>query len=129
MLEGREASHLSTPGITARFVPPFALAAFTLATRVFFHGPLYFADGPQHLRCILDKTYIIQPPGYWLFNRIAGLCLDPLLAISDMNIFFSVAGVVVFYYTALFFAGRKKRLHRRMGLLLDLLSLVFGRGA
>jgi 4-amino-4-deoxy-L-arabinose transferase-like glycosyltransferase len=54
------------------------------------------------------KVYIIQPPGYWLFNRVAGLFSDPVLAILVMNISFSVAGVVVFYYTALFFGGRRK---------------------
>jgi hypothetical protein len=107
MPEGQKALPSSTPGIAARVVPPFVLAAFTLVTRVIFHGALYFADGPQHLRSIFDKTYIIQPPGYWLFNRIAGLVVDPLVAISDINIFSSVFGVVVFYYTALFFAPRK----------------------
>jgi 4-amino-4-deoxy-L-arabinose transferase-like glycosyltransferase len=107
MQEGQRASHSSTPGIFARVVPPLVLAAFTLVTRVIFHGALYFADGPQHLRSIIQETYIIQPPGYWLFNRIAGLIVDPLLAISDINIFSSVFGVVVFYYTALFFAPRK----------------------
>lgn len=85
---------------------PAILAVYTLLTRLFFHGPVYFIDGSNHIRCILEKVYVIQPPGYWLFNRIAGLFSDPVLAISVMNILFSVAGIVVFYYTALFFAGR-----------------------
>ena len=51
-------------------------------------------------------TYIIQPPGYWLFDRVAGLFSDPVLAITVMNILFSVAGIVVFYFTACFFTGR-----------------------
>ena len=105
MPEGRETSHLSASWMKARFVPPAILAVFTLATRLLFHGPVYFADGPGHIRAILEKTYIIQPPGYWLFNRIAGLFSDPALAISVMNISFSVAGVVVFYYAALLFAA------------------------
>jgi 4-amino-4-deoxy-L-arabinose transferase-like glycosyltransferase len=86
---------------------PLVLAAFTLITRLLFHGPPYFVDGPAHIRSILQKVYIIQPPGYWLFNRIAGLFPDPVIGISTMNIFFSVAGVVVFYYAALFFTGTR----------------------
>ena len=89
-------------------LPPLVLAAFTLLTRLLFHGPVYFADGPGHIRSILQKTYIIQPPGYWLFNRFAGLFPSPEIAISAMNISFSVAGVVVFYFTALLFADRRR---------------------
>jgi 4-amino-4-deoxy-L-arabinose transferase-like glycosyltransferase len=107
MPKGQKLSRASASWMNANFLPPFALALFTLATRLLFRGPIYFADGPHHLRSILDKTYIIQPPGYWLFDRIAGLFPDPVIAISAMNISFSVAGVVVFYYTAVFFAGRR----------------------
>jgi 4-amino-4-deoxy-L-arabinose transferase-like glycosyltransferase len=89
-----------------KLLPPVVLAIFTLLTRVLCYGPVYFADGPRHIRAILEKVYIIQPPGYWLFNRIVSLFPDPVVAISVLNILFSVAGVVVFYYTALFFAGR-----------------------
>jgi hypothetical protein len=85
---------------------PAILGVFVLITRVVFRGPLYFGDGPDHLASIAAKIYIIQPPGYWLFNRIAGLFPDPVLAITVMNILFSVAGIVVFYYTACFFANR-----------------------
>jgi hypothetical protein len=67
---------------------------------------VYFADGPSNVEAILDKTYVIQFPGYWLFNRIAGLFPDPATTISVMNILFSVAGVVVFYFTARFFCSR-----------------------
>ena len=107
MPEGQTTLHPSKSWTSASLIPPLVLAVFTLATRLLFHGPIYFADGPHHLRSILDKTYIIQPPGYWLFNRIASLFPDPIIAISAMNISFSVAGVVVFYFTALFFAGRR----------------------
>ncbi|MGO8759744.1 MAG: glycosyltransferase family 39 protein [Terracidiphilus sp.] len=85
---------------------PAILAVFTLIARVLCRGPLYFADGPEHIASIAAKSYIIQPPGYWMFARIAGLFSDPVLAIAVMNISFSVAGVVVFYYTALFFTNR-----------------------
>jgi hypothetical protein len=53
-------------------------------------------------------VHVIHPPGYRLFNRIGGLFPDPVTAIAAMNVLFSVAGVVVFYYTALFFASRRK---------------------
>ncbi len=85
---------------------PVSLTIFVLVTRIIFRGPLYFADGPDHIASITEKTFIIQPPGYWLFDRVAGLFSDPVLAITVMNILFSVAGIVVFYYTACFFTGR-----------------------
>ena len=82
------------------------LALVNLATRIACHGSVYFADGPAHIRAIATKAYVIQPPGYWLFNRIAGLFPNPALAISTMNILFSAAGVVVFYLTALHFGSK-----------------------
>jgi len=85
---------------------PAILAVFTLVTRILCHGTVYFADGPSHVQAIVDKTYVIQFPGYYLFNRVAGMFPDPVIAISSINIACSVAGVVVFYYTACFFAGR-----------------------
>jgi len=85
---------------------PAALAVFVLVTRIIFRGPLYFGDGPDHVASIVDRTYVIQPPGYWLFDRVAGLFSDPVLAITVMNILFSAAGVVVFYYTACLFTSR-----------------------
>ena len=87
-------------------LPPVLLALYTLLTRLLCSGALYFADGPAHVKAILAKVYIIQPPGYWLFNRIAGCFPDPASAIAGMNILFSVAGVVVLYFTALLFTKR-----------------------
>lgn len=85
---------------------PVLLAVFVLVTRLLCRGSLYFADGPAHVESIIAKVFVIQPPGYWLFNHIGGLYGDPVVAITVMNISFSVAGVVVFYYTACFFTGR-----------------------
>ena len=82
---------------------PAILAAFVLVTRILCRGTLYYADGPAEIRSIVAKTYIIEPPGYWLFDRIAGLSSNPVLAITVMNILFSTVGVVVFYYAACFF--------------------------
>ena len=104
---GLQMLRLSGDSLQGRLVPPLALAIFTLVTRVLCSGSLYFNDGPNQVRAILKKVYVVQPPGYWLFNRIAGLFPNPTTAITVMNILFSVAGVVVFYYAALFFTGRK----------------------
>ena len=104
---GLQMLRLSCDSLQGRLLPPLALAIFTLVTRVLCSGSIYFADGPNQVRAILKKVYIVQPPGYWLFDRIAGLFPNPITAISVMNILFSVAGVVVFYYAALFFTGRR----------------------
>ena len=85
---------------------PAILAVFVLVSRILCRGPLYFADGPSEIASIAQKSYIIQPPGYWMFDRIAGLFSDPVLAMTTINIICSVAGVVVFYYTACLFTGR-----------------------
>lgn len=108
MFNARTRVPLSSDGVQWRLLPPLALAILTLVARVLCSGSLYFADGPAHIRAILDKVYVIhRPPGYWLFNRIAGLFPNPITAISVMNILFSVAAVVVFYYAALFFTPRR----------------------
>ena len=107
MGEDRNGSQAPEKASKTAYLYPLLLAIFTLATRLVFHGPVYFADGPAHVQSILDKVYVIQPPGYWLFNHTAGLFGDPTLAISAMNILFSVAGVVVFYLAACFFCGRR----------------------
>lgn len=86
---------------------PWALAAVVLLTRVLTRSQLYFVDGPKHLKAILNHTYLIQPPGYWLFNRLMGLFSDPVLAISVFNISCSVLGVVVFYYCARCYFARR----------------------
>lgn len=87
-------------------LPPALLALYTLLTRLLCSSALFFADGPAHVKAILAKVYIIQPPGYWLFNRVAGFFPDPASAIAGMNILFSVAGVVTLYFTALIFTKR-----------------------
>jgi 4-amino-4-deoxy-L-arabinose transferase-like glycosyltransferase len=90
-----------------RYLPPLFLALFTLITRLLCSQAVYFADGPRHLQAIVARIYIIQPPGYWLFNRIAGVFSDPATAITCMNMLFSVVGVEMLYFTALLFASRK----------------------
>jgi 4-amino-4-deoxy-L-arabinose transferase-like glycosyltransferase len=102
------------PARSARFlgIPesisfPAILAVFALVSRILCRGPLYFGDGPDEIASIAAKSYIIQPPGYWLYLWTAGRFSDPVLAMTVMNILFSVSGVVVFYYTACFFTSRR----------------------
>jgi len=93
-----EMQNTSRPALHDVF-PPLLLALLTLLGRLLCTGPVY-------VRAILSGTYIIQPPGYWLFNRIAGLFRAPAVTITAMNILFSVAGVVMLYLTALLFTRR-----------------------
>jgi 4-amino-4-deoxy-L-arabinose transferase-like glycosyltransferase len=70
------------------------------ASRAFTSSSAYFADANRHLTAIRNHTYVIQPPGYWLFNRVAGLFPDPEISISVINWLFCAAGVTVFYLAA-----------------------------
>jgi 4-amino-4-deoxy-L-arabinose transferase-like glycosyltransferase len=87
---------------------PLVVGLLVFVERLLCRGELYFADGPALLQAISAHIYVIQPPGYWLFNRIAGLFSNPLVAIRIMNIGFSVVGAIVFYYAARLFAGAHK---------------------
>jgi 4-amino-4-deoxy-L-arabinose transferase-like glycosyltransferase len=68
------------------------------ASRAFTSSSAYFADANRHLAAIRSHTYVIQAPGYWLFNRIAGLFPDAEVAISVMNWLFSASGAIAFYF-------------------------------
>lgn len=81
-----------------RFAGWLFVAVF--ASRAFTSSSAYFADANRHITAIQNRTYVIEPPGYWLFNRTAGLFPDPEIAISVMNWCFSAAGAVVFYLAA-----------------------------
>ncbi len=71
-----------------------------LILRAITSGPAYFADAHRHLTAIANHTYVIQPPGYWLFNRIAGLFPNAEHGILIMNWCFSALGCMVFYACA-----------------------------
>jgi hypothetical protein len=74
------------------------VAVGVLLTRAFTSGPVFhFMDGPRHLRAIALHTYVIQPPGYWLFNRVGGLFTNPEHGLLWMNLCFSALGCVAFY--------------------------------
>jgi hypothetical protein len=107
-MEAGQAPALSTRALNnpGSLYFPAILAAFVLISRILCRGTLYYADGPAMIRSIIAKTYIVEPPGYWLFDRIAGIFPNPVLAITVMNILFSAAGVVVFYYAACFFTNQ-----------------------
>lgn len=79
---------------------PWLVALVVLVSRILTTGPVYFDDGPSHVRAVLAHRFVIEPPGYWLFNHVAGLFANPEKGISLMNWVFSAAGVVVFYYAA-----------------------------
>jgi 4-amino-4-deoxy-L-arabinose transferase-like glycosyltransferase len=85
---------------------PWVLATLVAVSRVATSGTAYFADGPAHLEAIRCRAFVIQPPGYWLFNRLAGLFSSPAAGIHFMNWGFSVAGVVTFYYAARLLVSR-----------------------
>jgi 4-amino-4-deoxy-L-arabinose transferase-like glycosyltransferase len=73
------------------------LGVIVFLLRAVTSGPVYFADGMRHMAAIADHTYVIQPPGYWLFNRTAGLFINPEHAIHLMNWMFSALGAMAFY--------------------------------
>jgi 4-amino-4-deoxy-L-arabinose transferase-like glycosyltransferase len=78
-----------------RFAAFLFFAVF--ASRALTSSTPYFADAFRHLAAISNHTYVIQAPGYWLFNRIAGLFPNPARAISVLNWLFSAAGTATFY--------------------------------
>jgi 4-amino-4-deoxy-L-arabinose transferase-like glycosyltransferase len=73
------------------------LFAGVFASRALTSTSAYFCDGPLHVAAVQHHTYVIQAPGYWLFNRTAGLFPDPEIGISIMNWLFSAGGSVAFY--------------------------------
>jgi len=82
------------------------LGLLTLLSRLWSSAPLYYVDGPRLLHCILDHTYVIQPPGYWLFAHLAGLFPDPVFGLHFLNLTFSTLGVAVFFLLC-----RRKGIH------------------
>jgi 4-amino-4-deoxy-L-arabinose transferase-like glycosyltransferase len=76
------------------------IAAAVLITRAVTSGSVYYGDGKSHLDAIANHTFVIQPPGYWLFTRIGGLFPNPEQGIHLLNWCFSALGCVVFYACA-----------------------------
>jgi hypothetical protein len=76
------------------------IAGAVLLARSLTSGPAYYSDAGRHLQAIADHTFVIQPPGYWLFNRVGGLFADPELGLLILNWCFSALGCVAFYACA-----------------------------
>ena len=72
----------------------FALVALA---RFLTRGQLYFADGPRIVDSIRNGTYIIQPPGYWLYAHLGGLFPDPTRGFALLNWIFSAAGASMLF--------------------------------
>jgi 4-amino-4-deoxy-L-arabinose transferase-like glycosyltransferase len=67
------------------------------ASRALTSTSAYFGDALLYLGAIHSHTYVIQAPGYWLFNRTAALFPNPEIGIAIMNWLFSAGGAVVLY--------------------------------
>ena len=96
---------------------PYVAALVVLVSRISTSGQPYFADGPSHIDAIKEHIYAIQPPGYWLFTRLASLFADPAMGIHYINWTASALGVFVFYFVA-------KRMIRPV--MAELATVVYG---
>jgi hypothetical protein len=76
------------------------LGLVVFAVRALTSGSPYYVDGPAHVAAILRHQYVIQPPGYWLFNRLGGLFPNPAHSLSVLNWTFSALGSMAFYACA-----------------------------
>jgi 4-amino-4-deoxy-L-arabinose transferase-like glycosyltransferase len=86
-----------------------SLGIIVFMSRYLTRGPVYYVDGPILVQCIRNHTYVIQPPGYWLFARMGSLFTDPAFGLQLMNEIFSAIGVAVFFMLC-----RKMNLDRKM---------------
>ena len=82
-------------------LPAYLSAAFvsllTFLLPYLTRGSVYMVDGPRLVAAISAKTYVIQPPGYWLFAHLGGMFRDPATGLAFWNRFFSGAGVGVMF--------------------------------
>jgi hypothetical protein len=73
------------------------LGLLVFVSRYLTRGPVYFVDGPRLVRCIQNRTFVIQPPGYWLYARLGGLFPDSGFGLTLINEIFSAVGVAAFF--------------------------------
>ena len=78
----------------------WVIGLVVLISRIMTSGPVYWADGPAHIRAIQSHVYIIEPPGYWLLNRSASLFSHAAAGLHILNWSFSALGVATFYLVA-----------------------------
>jgi Dolichyl-phosphate-mannose-protein mannosyltransferase len=75
------------------------LGILVFLSRYLTRAKLYYVDGPILVRCIQNRTYVIQSPGYWLFAHMGGIFTDPAYGLQFWNQLFSSVGVAVFFLT------------------------------
>jgi 4-amino-4-deoxy-L-arabinose transferase-like glycosyltransferase len=79
------------------FGRPAFLAIIVFISRYVTRGPVYYVDGPRLVQCIVNHTYVIQPPGYWLFVHLGGLFPAPSFSLQFLNEFCSAAAVAIIF--------------------------------
>jgi hypothetical protein len=89
------AARSTVNGMDAAFSILIAVVVFL--SRYWTRGVLYYVDGPRMVRAIETHTYVIQPPGYWLYCRLGALFADPAFGLTLLNELFSAAGAAVLF--------------------------------
>lgn len=90
------------PVAKVQVLPLILLSLVTLVARYFTLSQPYFVDGPHHVKAIEDGSFVVQPPGYFLFH-FSGMMLaqllhvSPAIALRVLNLSFGVGAVVVFF--------------------------------
>src|SRR5262245_3298044 len=79
---------------------PWVAAILVFVARAATTGGVYWQDGPAHVGSIRAGKYLIQAPGYWLWNRTGGLFPDPEFGLDFLNWTFSALSLPVFYALA-----------------------------
>jgi hypothetical protein len=79
------------------FFPIFGIFLLIFSIHIFTGSHVYFADGPAHIDSIINKTYVIQQPGYWLFAKIGGCFQDPEFGLAILNAFFVAVSAPVLF--------------------------------
>ncbi|MHB8303818.1 MAG: ArnT family glycosyltransferase, partial [Acidobacteriaceae bacterium] len=75
----------------------FLIVLLVAVSRYLTRGALYYVDGPRIVESIHAHTYVIQPPGYWLFAHLGAMFHDPVFGLSFWNEVFSATGAAVFF--------------------------------
>jgi len=66
----------------------------------------YFGDAPGIIKAAQNHSYVVQPPGYWLYCHAAGLFPDPAFGLGLINALVSALGSMVFYLVCLHLTTR-----------------------
>ena len=85
---------------TVDLVCAVLIAALVFLSRYLTRGGLYFVDGPRLVHAIQNHTYVIQPPGYWMYAHLGALFNNPASGLVFVNELFSASGAAVFFLLA-----------------------------